>query len=159
MKKGVTVDQIRNAYALINRYRIQTSGSFVIGSPGETRESLQSTLRLLEEIKPTRPSCCIFVPFPGSRFTEDLIKRGELADLRTLADWGAFTDSEYAKGKQYSEITNAELNKIYRRFWRQFVWNFASELRLAWILAGIQNAGTNYWRTFARAFNGDIPCR
>ena len=159
MKKDITVDQIRNAYALINRYNIKTSGSFVIGSPGETREALQRTLCLLEEIRPTRPSCCIFVPFPGSLFTEDLIQSGGLANIQTLSDWGAFTDSEYAGAKQYSEITYDELNKIYRRFWRQFVWNFVSELRLTWILAGIQNLGINYWRTLSRTLNRDLPCR
>jgi len=159
MKKDITVDQIRHAYTLINRYRIRTSGSFVIGSPGETREGLEKTLRLLEEIKPTRPSCCIFVPFPGSLFTQELMAKGELPNLQTLRDWGMFTDSEYAGGKQYGEVPNAELNRIYSRFWWRFVLNFAAELRLGWIFAGIRNAATNYWRSFLRTLRRDLPCR
>ena len=156
MRKDITVDQIKHAYRLINSYKIKTSASFIIGSPGETREQLKKTLTMIDEIDPTRPSCCIFVPFPGSVFTESLFEEGRLEDVNTLADWGHFSDSENARGTQFSEISNSELNKIYNRYWWKFVWRFVRTLRFNWILFGIQNITTNYFRIILKRLRKDI---
>lgn len=114
MRKDLTVEQIRNGYELINKYKINTSASFVIGAPGETRKQLKRTLELIDSVKPTRPSCCIFVPFPGSVFTEALMNEGKLKEFNTLESWGKFTNSEYATTHQYGEVPVKELNKIYK---------------------------------------------
>jgi anaerobic magnesium-protoporphyrin IX monomethyl ester cyclase len=156
MRKDLTVEQIRHGYDLINKYRINTSASFVIGTPGETREQLSKTLNLIDDIKPTRPSCCIFVPFPGSIFTETLIAEGKLMAFNTLEDWGRFSNGEYAKDHQYGETPVKELNRIYQRYWRRFVIAFAVRLRFKWIVIGAVNGLKNYCRTLIKSCNGDL---
>jgi len=156
MRKDLTVEQIRHGYDLINKYKINTSASFVIGTPGETRAELEKTLRLIDEIKPTRPSCCIFVPFPGSVFTEELIQKGVLKGFTTLEAWGRLGDSEYAKNYQYSETPVREINGIYQRYWWKFVIAFALRLRINWIILGGMNALTNYYRSFVKRMNKDL---
>jgi radical SAM superfamily enzyme YgiQ (UPF0313 family) len=156
MRKDLTVERIRQSYALINKYKINTSASFVIGTPGETREQLEKTIRLIDEIKPTRPSCCIFVPFPGSIFTESLVAEGALKEFKTLEDWGRFSDGEFAKDHQYGEATVSELNRIYQRYWRKFVIAFALRLRFGWIMIGGINAIKNYCRTMIKRLRHDL---
>jgi radical SAM superfamily enzyme YgiQ (UPF0313 family) len=156
MKKDVTVEQIRAAYRLINEYELKSSASFMIGSPGETREEIAKTRALIDEIKPTRPSCCIYVPFPGAEFTERLVAENKLVGFNSLEDWGRLTDAELAGNRQYSEMTNDELNRIYEQYWRKFVAKFIRELRLGWVVAGAVNVLKNNARGLKRKMVGDI---
>jgi anaerobic magnesium-protoporphyrin IX monomethyl ester cyclase len=156
MRKDLTVEQIRYGYELINKYKINTSASFVIGAPGETRAQLDKTLALIDEVKPTRPSCCIFVPFPGSVFTESLMVQGKLKEFTTLESWGAFTNSEYATTHQYGEVPVKELNKIYNRYFWNFVLAFALRLRFGWIIIGGINVIKNHIRTLVKKINRDL---
>ena len=110
---------------------------------------------MIDAIKPTRPSCCIYVPFPGALLTEELYQKGLLPRQKTLQDWVKI-DSEIASGFQYSEIPNAELNRIYQRYWRKLIYNFIFTGRLKWIFVGFTNLMTNYFRLALRIINQDI---
>jgi SAM-dependent methyltransferase len=156
IRKDLTVEQIRHGYELINKYKINTSASFVIGAPGETRAQLNKTLALIDEVKPTRPSCCIFVPFPGSVFTESLIAQGQLKEFTSLESWGTFTNSEYATTHQYGEVPVKELNKIYNRYFWNFVLAFALRLRFGWIIIVGINVIKNHIRTILKKINRDL---
>lgn len=156
MQKDITVSQIRRAFRILHKYNIKTSGSFIIGAPGETRFQINKTLELIDEIKPTRPSCCIYVPFPGAKFTGQLIKNGRLRKFQTLMDWGKFTDSEFSKYNQFSEASQLELNRIYSRYWWKFVRRFALKLRFGWIYIGTKNLMKIYYRSLLRYINRDI---
>ena len=156
MKKDATVGQIREAYSLINEFALKSSASFIIGSPGETREETAKTIALIDEIKPTRPSCCIYVPFPGAEFTDQLLREHRLTGFDNLAAWGRLTDAEFAGERQYGEMTSAELNRIYEQYWRKFVTKFITDLRLRWVVAGMVNVVKNKARLIRRKMAGDI---
>lgn len=153
--KDITLTQIYSAYELINKYRLQTSASFIIGLPGETREQLHKTLAMIDRIKPTRPSCCIYVPFPGALLTEELYQKNQLPKQKTLLDWVEM-DAEIASGYQYSEIPHEEINGIYKRYWRKLIYNFILTGRLKWVFIGFNNLIINYLRLGMRIINNDI---
>lgn len=67
MNKGITVDQIRDAFALCRQYNIKTAASVVVGIPEETEDDLQQTATLLKEIKPTVTWHNVFVGIPRSK--------------------------------------------------------------------------------------------
>jgi radical SAM superfamily enzyme YgiQ (UPF0313 family) len=156
MQKDLTVEKIRHGYDLINKYKIKTSGSFVIGAPGQTRKQVEKTLAMIDEIKPTRPSCCIFVPLPGSIFTQQLMREGKLEDMKTMADWATFTNPEYSSAHQYGELTHKEINAIYSRYWWKFVWAFARNGRFGWMYLGFQNVIINYGRLLIKRLRKDL---
>lgn len=52
MNKVATADKYRKGMALLKEFNIATFGSFVIGFPGETRETVQDTVRFIEETRP-----------------------------------------------------------------------------------------------------------
>lgn len=66
LKKGITVDQIRDAFALCQETGIKTAASVIIGVPSETNEDWVKTERLLNEIKPTVIWHNVFVGIPNS---------------------------------------------------------------------------------------------
>ena len=66
MKKGITVEQIRTAIALTRKARIRAAGFFIVGYPGETRETLEETVSLIRECKFDDVGVFLFTPLPGS---------------------------------------------------------------------------------------------
>jgi radical SAM superfamily enzyme YgiQ (UPF0313 family) len=66
MKKGITVEQIRTAIALTRKARIRAAGFFILGYPGETRETLDETVALIRECKFDDVGVFLFTPLPGS---------------------------------------------------------------------------------------------
>lgn len=53
MNKAATAEKYRRGLALLNEYGITSYGSFIIGFPGETMETVQETIRFLDENQPT----------------------------------------------------------------------------------------------------------
>jgi radical SAM superfamily enzyme YgiQ (UPF0313 family) len=74
--KETTVDQIRRAFASANELGISTIGTFVLGLPGETRESMDETLELILEIEPTFCSFNVASPRPAAPLRHELIAQG-----------------------------------------------------------------------------------
>jgi len=91
MKKALTVEQIKNAFKLCNKYKIKTTASVVLGSPTETEEELKMTLDLLDEIKPTRYTYCLYTPYPGSPLFDEIVEKGLFNQPTTLEGWAGFT--------------------------------------------------------------------
>lgn len=67
IQKGYTVDKIRESFKLTKKLGIRTIGFFMVGLPGETRESVEETIRFSKELDPDFVSWGITALFPGSR--------------------------------------------------------------------------------------------
>ena len=68
--KGVTKDDLRQAFALCRRYGIRTVGHFIIGLPGETEETAQKTIAFAKELNCDIASFNIAIPAPGTKLRE-----------------------------------------------------------------------------------------
>lgn len=67
MRKGVTLEEIRDAYRLCREERIETESFAMLGLPGETRETIRRTARFVRSIPEVRySSFSIATPYPGS---------------------------------------------------------------------------------------------
>jgi anaerobic magnesium-protoporphyrin IX monomethyl ester cyclase len=79
-EKKITLEQSRRAVAIARQAGLISIGHFVLGFPGETRETLHQTLRFSREVNPDFAEFYIATPFPGSRLFETMKE-----DLRP--DW------------------------------------------------------------------------
>jgi radical SAM superfamily enzyme YgiQ (UPF0313 family) len=81
MNKGVTVEQNSNAVKLMNKYKMGIRADFILGVPGETKESLQKTLDFA--LNHDLDYACFnkFVPFPSLELTRELEEKGYRFDL------------------------------------------------------------------------------
>lgn len=66
IKKGITLDQARKAFKLAHKAGIKTSAGFIFGFPGETRETIERTIKFAVELNPDVALFNVLVPFPGS---------------------------------------------------------------------------------------------
>ncbi len=78
-QKDLTKDQLRAVFALCKKHGVRTLGTFIIGLPGETRETIEETLNFSRELNPD------FVAFnvPVPRMGTDLRKEALESELIT----------------------------------------------------------------------------
>jgi len=64
--KGTTVEQNIEAVRLTMEAGIEAKTAVIVGNPGETWETVQDTVNMVERIMPDEVILCIFTPYPGS---------------------------------------------------------------------------------------------
>lgn len=70
VKKGITVKQIKQFARYARKAGLLVHGDFIVGLPGETKETILETRRLIKEVKPDILQVSVASPFPGTEFYE-----------------------------------------------------------------------------------------
>jgi radical SAM superfamily enzyme YgiQ (UPF0313 family) len=79
IKKGITTQQIREFAKNARRAGLLVHGDFIIGLPGETKETIEMTRKLIKEIKPDILQVQVATPIPGTEFYRWCKENGYLA--------------------------------------------------------------------------------
>ena len=79
LKRIMSDDQIKQAFAIADGAGLHTSAFLMIGLPLEEREDMEATVDLIATIKPGRFRWSIFTPFPGTEI-HDLCLKERLID-------------------------------------------------------------------------------
>ncbi|KZX16867.1 tRNA-2-methylthio-N(6)-dimethylallyladenosine synthase [Methanobrevibacter cuticularis] len=79
MKKGITVQQAKDAFKTAKRVGVDIVGSFILGYPGETSEEMDKTIDLSIELDPDYSQYSILTPFPGTGIHYQLKEKGLLS--------------------------------------------------------------------------------
>jgi anaerobic magnesium-protoporphyrin IX monomethyl ester cyclase len=78
LNKGITFEQIKNAFKMTEDTGIRTVGGFTVGNPQETREDIYKTIELIRSIKIDFVKANILIPYPGSALYNGMLESGEL---------------------------------------------------------------------------------
>ena len=78
VKKGTTLNQMREFARDANKAGIQIHADFAIGYVGETEESIKETIAFAREIDPHTAQFQLFRPLKGTPMGEELRKSGQL---------------------------------------------------------------------------------
>ena len=68
IRKGLTTEQARKFTHDAKRAGLLILGDFIIGLPGETKETAEKTVRFAKELKPNILQVAIAMPVPGTEF-------------------------------------------------------------------------------------------
>ena len=115
--KKTTLAQAKITTTLANKNDILTLGHFILGLPGETKETITQTINFSKELPLDFAMFYIATPFPGSRLYENLKKQGKIKDL-------AWKNFEYSKKTIKSPL---DLEKIRKQAHKEFY--FSNKLR------------------------------
>lgn len=66
IKKNITLEQCRTALKASNELGIRTLAFFMYGNPGETRESIEKSIKFSKELNPHLAFFNSLVPYPGT---------------------------------------------------------------------------------------------
>lgn len=88
--KNTTKDSMRRAFKMAKSFGFITWGFFMIGLPGETRETIKKTIDFAIELDPDFAKFLILKPFPGSKIYQDLSQSGAIKDYN-YDNYGVYT--------------------------------------------------------------------
>lgn len=117
MKKDITVEQCRKAFAITKAEGIQALGSFIMGLPTETREESEMTAKIAIELDADYAHWEIFTPHPGTDLFQIALENGKLLS----SDWNDFStwteEPVYLpNGRTVDELKSLR-SKAYKKFY------------------------------------------
>ncbi|MEN6293733.1 MAG: radical SAM protein, partial [Methanobacterium sp.] len=74
MKKGIKVDDVKDAIESARKHNIKIAGSFIVGYPGESEDDFEATVELADELMLDDYFVSIAEPIPGTPLADDVIK-------------------------------------------------------------------------------------
>ncbi len=80
LQKGIKIEQIKNAFSLSKKYRIDACAYIMIGVPTESKEDIEKTIKLVNEIKPDHLHCSICTPMPKTFLYQKLMQEGYIRE-------------------------------------------------------------------------------
>ncbi|MDO8559298.1 MAG: radical SAM protein [bacterium] len=135
INKKFTVEQAISALEITRKVGLLTSCGFIIGLPGETKETIRETLDLAKKLKPDFFSCTVLLILPGSGLFK-LIQGGKYQGKLKTMEKPAGT---YVKKGNFTVIeenlTSEELEETVRKANREFylrpqyIWQFLKGIR------------------------------
>jgi hopanoid biosynthesis associated radical SAM protein HpnJ len=117
IKKGMRVDVARRFTKDCHELGIVIHGTFILGLPGETKETIEETIRFAKEINPHTIQVSLAAPYPGTF----------LHNQARANNWLHHTDEELLTelGTQiaplsYPHLTHTEIFDSVEEFYRRF---------------------------------------
>ncbi len=117
IKKGVKVDRARQFTKDCRDLGITIHGTFIVGLPGETRETIEETIRYAKEINPHSLQVSIAAPYPGTALYKQAKENGWLPD-----DDAVLTDEHGVQSAvlEYPHLTRTEIFDSVETFYKKF---------------------------------------
>lgn len=117
INKGITLDQVRYVTQLAYRLGMAIKCSFILGNPGDTKETIEETICFAESLEAQYVAFGMMSPLPGSYFWQTADKYGKFdrkAYDKFSMSWPSFVphglDPDYLRRKQ-----NEAHKRIYLR--------------------------------------------
>jgi hopanoid biosynthesis associated radical SAM protein HpnJ len=116
VKKGIRIDTAREFTRNARRLGIKIHGTFIMGLPGETRETIEETIRFALEIDPDTLQVSLAAPYPGTALYRDAVARGWL-ESEALVDGRGVQSSALGYPHLGRTAIFDSVETFYRRFY------------------------------------------
>jgi hopanoid biosynthesis associated radical SAM protein HpnJ len=123
IKKGLRVERARRFAADCRDLGITVHGTFILGLPGETKETIQETIRFAREVNPHSLQVSVAAPYPGTELYRQAVENGWLPAGEDGADGAALVsaDGTQVAALSYPHLDQGEIlasvDEFYRRFY------------------------------------------
>ncbi len=114
--KGATLDLGRRFVKWCRELDIQVHGAFMVGLPGETRESIEASIRFACELDPDTIQVSLATPYPGTEFYEYCREKGYLKDETPVHGQTGYQQCMV----DYPGLAAADIFQAVPRFYRRF---------------------------------------
>jgi radical SAM superfamily enzyme YgiQ (UPF0313 family) len=116
IKKGATIDMARRFTANCKKLGLTIHGDFIVGLPGESRETIRKSIDFAKELDVETIQVSIGHPFPGTEFYDHVKKNGLITIDEVMTDDAGHQLPNY----QYPGLDRAELVDWVERFYGEF---------------------------------------
>jgi hopanoid biosynthesis associated radical SAM protein HpnJ len=117
IKKGMRTDVARKFTKDCRDLGITIHGTFIMGLPGETKETIEETIRFANEINPHTIQVSLAAPYPGTFLFDQAVKNGWLDNANAELVNG---DGVQIAPLHYPHLSQTEIFNSVEEFYRRF---------------------------------------
>lgn len=117
IKKGTRIDRARQFMRDCHALGILVHGTFIVGLPGETRETIANTIAFAKEIDPYSLQVSLAAPYPGTELYAQAQAEGWLPVERA---GGLVAEGIQQAVLSYDQLSSAEMHEALERFYRAY---------------------------------------
>jgi hopanoid biosynthesis associated radical SAM protein HpnJ len=136
IKKGLRTDIARRFTEDCRKLGILIHGTFILGLPGETTETIEKTIRFAKEINPHTIQVSLAAPYPGTTLYKQAVDNGWLEENHAV-------NLVNAKGVQlaaigYPHLSREQIFHSMEEFYKRFyfrpgkIWEIVREMLTSW---------------------------
>ncbi len=128
IKKGVTTDEMRRFTKACHRAGVVIHGTFILGLPVETPESIEQTIQFAQELDVFSLQVSLAAPYPGTELYEMARQNGWFAkkDKADILHGDGFQQSTL----EYPGLSKEEIFESVDRFYRRYYLRSGPILRI-----------------------------
>ena len=118
IRKGIRLDVARRFTKDCHALGITIHGTFILGLPGESRETIEETIRFATEINPHTIQVPLAAPYPGTELYREALEHGWLgqAHAELIDNSGVQMAPLHYPHLAHTEIFQS-VDEFYRRFY------------------------------------------
>ncbi|HUI45937.1 MAG TPA: hopanoid biosynthesis associated radical SAM protein HpnJ [Nitrospirota bacterium] len=116
MKKGIHLGQAREFMKATKELGIRVHGAFILGLPGETKETIEETVRYALELDPYSIQVSLVAPYPGTEMYAQGLKEGWIV----RAGEQLLKDGIQNAAVSYEGLSREYIFEAVERFYRRF---------------------------------------
>ncbi|MBF0875301.1 hopanoid biosynthesis associated radical SAM protein HpnJ [Gluconobacter cerevisiae] len=117
IKKGMLVETAKEFTRNCHKLGIKIHGTFIVGLPGETKETIQETIQFAKEINPHTLQVSLAAPYPGTFLHKQATENGWLneAEAELIDESGV-----QIAPLHYPHLSHTEIFESVEEFYRKF---------------------------------------
>lgn len=116
IKKGTRIDRARQFMRDCHALGILVHGTFIVGLPGETRETIATTIEFAKQIDPYSLQVSLAAPYPGT----ELYAQARAAGWLPVERGGLIAEGIQQAVLSYDQLSAAEMHEALERFYRAY---------------------------------------
>ena len=114
VNKKLDINMVQEVIRMVKDVGITTWGFFIIGLPGETKETARETIEFAKKMPLDRAQFCMFTPLPGSDAYDEWVRREKIEDF----EWENF--NFYSVVCESDSLQKKDLAELQRKAFREF---------------------------------------
>jgi hopanoid biosynthesis associated radical SAM protein HpnJ len=136
IKKGLKTDMARRFSEDCRKLGIKIHGTFILGLPGETTETIEKTIRYSQEINPHTIQVSLAAPYPGTELYREAIEHGWLEENKAV-NLVSKAGVQLA-AIEYPHLSREEIHRHLEVFYKRFyfrpskIWEIVREMLVSW---------------------------
>jgi hopanoid biosynthesis associated radical SAM protein HpnJ len=136
VKKGLRTDMARQFSDDCRKLGIKIHGTFILGLPGETHETIQKTIEYAKEINPHTIQVSLAAPYPGTVLHKQAVENGWLNEGKVITLINSTGTQASTIG--YPHLSREEIYLGVEEFYKRFyfrpskIWEIVREMLVSW---------------------------
>jgi radical SAM superfamily enzyme YgiQ (UPF0313 family) len=131
IKKGVRIEEARRFTRDCHRLGITIHGTFILGLPGETRETIQETLAFAKALDPFSIQVSLAAPYPGTELYRQAQESGWLKSNEERLVGAA---GEQLAALESADLSREEIFAAVGSFYKRYYFRLRPISRILWTM-------------------------